>query len=1057
MSLFILDDMITDESETHENKRVKITTACDTCRRRKVKCDGASPCANCTRGGLDLLLLSLVLLFVDNVQFDASTKRPRGPPKGFVALIEDRLHTIESLLVNLVNKDNIIENNKEIKRERDISINEESNQRQNFSTFKVRQYSPTNAIAPATLSSPHLFIPTTPPADANHVSDHSSNLIPGFSEDLGSDDEDILLNNLVTPNPANSLHTGSFAFLIPNNQQNVVGGSYVDPPLPSTIPQFSDPPSNISKQLLERYFNHFHPYFPIINRGQFFKMVSCPNVEERPSPLLLNAIYAVGAMFPPTLQDFHSSTFYDRAKNLLDNFIDVPRLSTVQALALLCMVDQGKPSSYRPQTYSSMAIRMAQSMGLNRRNGAVYQGKGRHTKKLVWWGCFILDRLNSLANGDPLAINDKICDIEFPLPDEVDDLDDDNLTQPQSHSSQKSSEQQNIAPTYSSSYAQQTNIFVSFARLARIIGQIVEHLQSTSCIGMPASWTHHVMVNTFEVSLLNWLRELPPFLQYAPSPHDMPLPGHIASLHMHHQTLFLMLHYPYIVSHHSRSPHARMSNTFIKSLNACSKAASVITHIGALNNVYVCITFPTMFYSLTKAAKVHAINLVSPHRGFAINAYRNVVKTIKICRFYEQNNIMTELASQTIASLESVLMSHQDKFSNQETIEISSVSPAIAVSGSMTSPTHIKISPTMANQMFHSGSSLSKQMQPITSNDLKRDASSTNIQQHTSNFTFVQNQGGAGMQQYMPVNQIFDSFAMQMQPSSMMMTPCGTEMTSHEPYWDLGMDLTGQQNMVDGFNNHSYNNVTPTIPIPAASSTTSTPALSTTTVATAADYFSNHQQQQQRSPQQQTSLQVSSPIPVYAAATTNETQPRSNQMSLNSIEQDNDSESNLMNENLSNVELQNIHPTQRYVFTGIGDNNSSIANANGSGRFVIEEENIYGHLSTSNETHQRIFNKIPGRMIKKEDEEEAGQVIATGSDSPNKDAISVLSRRLSGHCCVTPAFNDLKFGGNVGSNRNGNDYSSFGFENNLCHIDGNVYNNSREMKEVNVGFHIGLY
>ena len=38
---------------------------------------------------------------------DATAKRPRGPPKGFVALIEDRLHTIESLLVNLVNKDNI--------------------------------------------------------------------------------------------------------------------------------------------------------------------------------------------------------------------------------------------------------------------------------------------------------------------------------------------------------------------------------------------------------------------------------------------------------------------------------------------------------------------------------------------------------------------------------------------------------------------------------------------------------------------------------------------------------------------------------------------------------------------------------------------------------------------------------------------------------------------------------------------------------------------------------------------------------------------------------------
>src|SRR2546429_4636511 len=77
MSLIILDDMIIDESggDSQEKKRVKITTACDTCRRRKVKCDGASPCANCTRGGLKsffyyyLFYLSYILGFPDLILF----------------------------------------------------------------------------------------------------------------------------------------------------------------------------------------------------------------------------------------------------------------------------------------------------------------------------------------------------------------------------------------------------------------------------------------------------------------------------------------------------------------------------------------------------------------------------------------------------------------------------------------------------------------------------------------------------------------------------------------------------------------------------------------------------------------------------------------------------------------------------------------------------------------------------------------------------------------------------------------------------------------------------
>nr|CAG8533761.1 10001_t:CDS:2 [Entrophospora candida] len=316
MSLFILDDMILDESgESNESKRVKITTACDTCRRRKVKCDGASPCANCQRGGYQCTFS------------DASNKRPRGPPKGFVALIEDRLHTIESLLVNLVNKDTSDNHNRGIKKEHDqqpstmtptssSSFEDISSpmigQRQKFSTFKIRHYSPSTTTK---------------------ASDQSLTL----NEDYLDSDDDGLLHQL--------------------------------------------------------------------------------------SPLLLNAIYAIGATFPlPHIDPYNKLIFYDQAKNLLDHFLDVPRLSTIQSLILLFMIDQGNSStSYRFQTYSSLAVRMAQTIGLNRKNSPIYQlGKNCHSIKLIWWGCYIVDRLNGLTTGDPLSINDKICDIELPLLDESD-------------------------------------------------------------------------------------------------------------------------------------------------------------------------------------------------------------------------------------------------------------------------------------------------------------------------------------------------------------------------------------------------------------------------------------------------------------------------------------------------------------------------------------------------------------------------------------------------------------------------------------------------------------
>ena len=46
----------------------------------------------------------------------------------------------------------------------------------------------------------------------------------------------------------------------------------------------------------------------------------------------------------------------------------------------------------------------------------------KETRRKVWWGCYILDRMLALALGRPLGIDDKDCDVELPV-----DVEDDNL------------------------------------------------------------------------------------------------------------------------------------------------------------------------------------------------------------------------------------------------------------------------------------------------------------------------------------------------------------------------------------------------------------------------------------------------------------------------------------------------------------------------------------------------------------------------------------------------------------------------------------------------------
>ncbi|KAI9363281.1 hypothetical protein BD770DRAFT_291199, partial [Pilaira anomala] len=54
----------------------------DLCRKKKVKCDGATPvCTNCKNVGLECTFQDL-------------TKK-RGPPKGYIEAIENRLYKLE--------------------------------------------------------------------------------------------------------------------------------------------------------------------------------------------------------------------------------------------------------------------------------------------------------------------------------------------------------------------------------------------------------------------------------------------------------------------------------------------------------------------------------------------------------------------------------------------------------------------------------------------------------------------------------------------------------------------------------------------------------------------------------------------------------------------------------------------------------------------------------------------------------------------------------------------------------------------------------------------------
>ncbi|KAG2175040.1 hypothetical protein INT43_006102, partial [Umbelopsis isabellina] len=83
------DAVVTVEASksTSLTKRAKTTRACDECRKRKVKCDGAQPCQRCSKNDIQCVFAKL--------------PPKRGPPKQYVEVLETRLRLIEKALMEI--------------------------------------------------------------------------------------------------------------------------------------------------------------------------------------------------------------------------------------------------------------------------------------------------------------------------------------------------------------------------------------------------------------------------------------------------------------------------------------------------------------------------------------------------------------------------------------------------------------------------------------------------------------------------------------------------------------------------------------------------------------------------------------------------------------------------------------------------------------------------------------------------------------------------------------------------------------------------------------------
>ncbi|KAJ4049560.1 hypothetical protein NW763_008858 [Fusarium oxysporum] len=168
------------------------------------------------------------------------------------------------------------------------------------------------------------------------------------------------------------------------------------------------------KHLITLYFTWQNPSLRVVDQAAFEtarnEFLMSPKEDGFYSEFLVNSMCAVGASFercrhpelPAPLSDF----FANRAKSLLDLELDKPRLSTIQALAILSTYEGGATRDTRGWLYSGMAMRLAFDLGLHI-DPTPYVTSGRmsaveaQVRNVTFWGTFATDRMWGFYLGRP--------------------------------------------------------------------------------------------------------------------------------------------------------------------------------------------------------------------------------------------------------------------------------------------------------------------------------------------------------------------------------------------------------------------------------------------------------------------------------------------------------------------------------------------------------------------------------------------------------------------------------------------------------------------------------
>ncbi|KAF2755337.1 hypothetical protein EJ05DRAFT_488121 [Pseudovirgaria hyperparasitica] len=371
-----------DLNDEANKKRRCISSACVPCRKRKSKCDGSTPaCSACAA------------VYRTECRYDPSSDhRRKGVYKRDIDNLKTRNSTLQTLIQAILN----------YPEDEAHSLVRQIRTCESLDTVADSILARENGLEEeeeeeGEPASPDEYVE---PTFESHLSGKMGDLLleDGTRRYIGG--TSVLLNVGMDSEFDNQ-------FMAPALQDHYASGS----PATSWTNITSD--ADLVTHLLNMYFTWHYTFFTTLSKSLFYRDFflgkphhSSTQQPEYCSPLLVNAMLALGCHFtsmPGARENKDDSAtsgdhFFREAKRLLmeGDLHEKPRLSTVQALALMSVREAGCGREAKGWVYSGMSFRMACDLGLHLDSGSMPSSKqseeAEDARRITFWGCFLFDK-----------------------------------------------------------------------------------------------------------------------------------------------------------------------------------------------------------------------------------------------------------------------------------------------------------------------------------------------------------------------------------------------------------------------------------------------------------------------------------------------------------------------------------------------------------------------------------------------------------------------------------------------------------------------------------------